>query len=86
MNAGFVGLLSSVVIGYSALLAIMLAKGIILNLNVAAECWLNAEVTMLLSRITAIILADLLVRYVIDGMSIIGLITPWRLTFSHQTL
>jgi small neutral amino acid transporter SnatA (MarC family) len=31
---------------------------------------------MVFSRITAIILAGLSVQYVIDGMSIIGLITP----------
>jgi small neutral amino acid transporter SnatA (MarC family) len=45
-------------------------------MTVVAEGWLNEKITMVFSRITAIILAGLSVQYVIDGMSIIGLITP----------
>jgi small neutral amino acid transporter SnatA (MarC family) len=62
--------------GYAALIAVMVATGIILCMTVVAEGWLNEKITMVFSRITAIILAGLSVQYVIDGMSVIGLIAP----------
>lgn len=52
----------------------MLATGIILTLTVVAERWLDERITMVFSRITAIILAALSVQYIIDGMTAIGLI------------
>ena len=61
--------------GYAALLAVMVATGIILCLTVIAEGWLNEKITMVFSRITAIILAGLSVQYVIDGLAAIGLVT-----------
>ena len=72
VNAGF----ASTLTGYAALLAVMLATGIILCLTVIAEGWLNEEITMVFSRITAIILAGLSVQYVIDGVTNIGMISP----------
>jgi len=63
-----------VVTGYAALLAVMVATGAILGLTVLAEGWMNEKITMVFSRITAIILAGLSVQYVIDGLATIGLI------------
>ena len=62
--------------GYAALIAVMVTTGAILCMTVVAEGWLNEKITMVFSRITAIILAGLSVQYVIDGMSIIGLAPP----------
>ena len=76
VNAGFGGTLASTLTGYAALLAVMVATGIILCLTVVAERWLNEKITMVFSRITAIILAGLSVQYVIDGLTAIGLISP----------
>ena len=55
--------------------AFKIAGGIILCLTVIAEGWLNEKITMVFSRITAIILAGLSVQYVIDGLAAIGLVT-----------
>ena len=75
VNAGFAGSIAGMMTGYAALIAVMVATGIILCMTVVAEGWLNEKITMVFSRITAIILAGLSVQYVIDGMSVIGLIT-----------
>ena len=75
VNAGFAGALASTLTGYAELLAVMVATGIILCLTVIAEGWLNEKITMVFSRITAIILAGLSVQYVIDGLAAIGLVT-----------
>ena len=75
VNAGFAGALASTMTGYAALLAVMVATGIILCLTVIAEGWLNEKITVVFSRITAIILAGLSVQYVIDGLAAIGLVT-----------
>ena len=56
-------------------MAVMAASGIILCLAVVAKGWLNEKISMVFSRITAIILAGLSVQYIIDGMAIIGLFT-----------
>ena len=76
VNAGFASALASTLTGYAALLAVMVATGIILCLTVVAEGWLNEKITMVFSRITAIILAGLSVQYVIDGLTVIGILTP----------
>lgn len=75
VNAGFAGALASTLTGYAALLAVMVATGIILCLTVVAEGWLNEKITMVFSRITAIILAGLSVQYVIDGLIAIGIVS-----------
>ena len=75
VNAGFAGALASTLTGYAALLAVMVATGVILCLTVIAEGWLNERITMVFSRITAIILAGLSVQYVIDGLTAIGIVT-----------
>ena len=75
VNAGFAGALASTLTGYAALLAVMLATGIILCLTVVAEGLLNEKITMVFSRITAIILASLSVQYVIDGLTAIGIVS-----------
>ena len=75
VNAGFAGALASKLTGYAALLAVMVTTGIILCLTVVAEIWLNEKITMVFSRINAIILAGLPVQYVIDGLTAIGMIS-----------
>ena len=75
VNASFAGVLASTLTGYAALLAVMVATGITLCLTVIAEGWLNEKITMVFSRITAIILAGMSVQYVIDGLAAIGLVT-----------
>ncbi len=76
VNAGFADSIAGMMSGYAALIAVMVATGIILCMTVVAEGWLNEKITMVFSRITAMILAGLSVQYVIDGMSVIGLIAP----------
>jgi len=68
VTAEFSDALGRSLIGYSALLAVMASTGLILCLTVIAESWLNEKVTMVFSRITAIILAGLSVQYVLDGL------------------
>ena len=46
VNADFAGALASTLTGYAALLAVMVATGIILCLTVIAEGWLNEKITM----------------------------------------
>ena len=69
---GFAGLMT----GYAALLAVMALTGVILTVTVVADRWLDERVTMVFSRITAIILAGLSVQYVIDGLTTIGIVAP----------
>ena len=73
VNTSFAGALTSTIIGYASLIAVMIATGLILCMTVVAESWLNERVTMVFSRITAIILAGLSVQYVIDGIQSVGL-------------
>ena len=74
VNARFAGALTSTIIGYASLIAVMVATGLILCMTVIAESWLNERLTMVFSRITAIILAGLLVQYVIDEIQSVGLV------------
>ena len=74
VNASFAGSLTDTLIGYAALLSVMVATGVILCVTVVAEGWLNERITMVVSRITAIILAGLSVQYVIDGLTILGMV------------
>ena len=74
VDASFVGALTSIIIGYASLIAVMVATGFILCMTVIAESWLNERVTMVFSRITDIILAGLSVQYVIDGIRSAGLV------------
>ena len=75
VNAGFAGDFSQALTGYAALIAVMVATGLILSITVFAERWFNEKITMVFSRITAIILAGLSVQYVIDGLTLVGIIT-----------
>ena len=74
VNASFAGALTSTIIGYASLIAVMVVTGLILCMTVVAESWLNERVTMVFSRITAIILAGLSVQYVIDGIQSVALV------------
>ena len=72
VNANFSDALANTLIGYAALLAVMVSTGIIMCSTVVAESWLNEKVTMVFSRITAIVLAGLSVQYVLDGLMILN--------------
>jgi len=69
VNASFSSALADTLIGYLALLAVMASTGLIMCLTVFAESWMNEKVTMVFSRITAIVLAGLSVQYILDGLS-----------------
>ncbi len=87
VNAGFTGALTSTIIVYSSLMAVMFATGVILCLTVVAENWLHKRVTMVFSTITAFVLAGLSVQYVIDGLTLVGLIRyliRWDFCFSGK--
>ena len=71
VTAEFSDALGRSLIGYSALLAVMASTGLVLCQTVIAESWLNEKVTMVFSRITAIILAGLSVQYVLDGLLVL---------------
>ena len=76
VTGGFAsGGVGAVLTGYAGLLAVMVATGVILSLTVLAEGWMTEKITMVFSRITAIILAGLSVQYIIDGLAAIGLVT-----------
>ena len=62
------------VIGYSAMVAVMLAIAIILIIAGLAETYINPRVTRIFSRITAIILAALSIQYIIDRLQALGVI------------
>ena len=74
VNASFAGALTSIIMGYASLIAVIVATGFIVCMTVIAENWLNERVTMMFSGITAIILAGLSVQYVIDGIRSAGLV------------
>jgi len=77
VTAGFAGNgFAGIMTGYAALLAVMALTGVILTVTVIADRWLDERVTMVFSRITAIILAGLSVQYVIDGLTTIGIVAP----------
>jgi len=63
-----------IVIGYGAMVAAMLATAIVLIISSLAESYINPRVTLVFSRITAIILAALSIQYVIDGLQALGVI------------
>ena len=73
---GFAGALASTMTGYAALLTVLMATTFILCLIMLAEGWLNERSTMGFLRITAINLAGLSVRYVINGLTTIGIVAP----------
>ena len=61
--------------GYAALLAVMVDTDLILTMVVVAKAG-SIGVRMVFLQITAIILAGLSVRNVIDGLAPIGFVTP----------
>ena len=75
VTADFASSLGSMVTGYAALIAVMVATGMILFAAVFAETWIDERISMVFSRITAIVLAGLSVQYVIDGLAIIGFVS-----------
>ena len=74
VNAGYGGDLAATLAAYAALVAVMAVTAVILCFTVVAEGWMNERITMVVSRITAIILAGLSVQYVVDGLALLGLV------------
>ena len=75
VNSDLSGSWNDIAVGYFAMIAVMFVTAVILSLTALAESWLNEKITMVFSRVTAIILAGLSIQYVLDGLNIIGLIT-----------
>ena len=84
VNAGFAGALAGTLTGFAARRAAMVKTGILLCLTVIAESWLNEKITIMASRIIAIILAGLSVQYVINGLTDIGIVSLWELPQAVQ--
>ncbi|MDA8536741.1 hypothetical protein N9L23_05205 [Alphaproteobacteria bacterium] len=63
-----------IVIGYCAIVAVMLATAIVLIIASLAESYIKPRVMLVFSRITAIILAALSIQYIIDGLQALGVI------------
>ena len=63
-----------IVIGYGAMVAVMPATAIVLIIAALAEFCINPRVTLVFSRITAIILAALSIQYIIDRLQALGVI------------
>ena len=77
VSADFSGSMVMSLIGYGALLAVMLVTGKIMVLTAIADRIIDPRLSNLFSRVTATILAALSVHYVIDGMTALQLIaTP----------
>ena len=75
VSADFSGSMVASLIGYSALMAVMLATGLIMVLTAIAERIIDLRLSNVFSRVTAIILVALSVQYVIDGLPALQLIT-----------
>ena len=60
---------------FATSIPVMVTIGTIMCMTVVDKGWLNGNITIVFSRITPNILTGLSVQYVIDDMSIIGLIT-----------
>ena len=75
VSADFSGSMVTSLTGYGALMAVMLATGVIMVLTAIAERIIDPRLSNVFSRVTAIILAALSVQYVIDGLAALHLIT-----------
>jgi len=64
----------NMIIGYGAMVVVMLATAIFLIIASLAESYINPRITLVFSRITAIILAALSIQYIIDGLQALGVI------------
>ena len=67
VTADFANSLGSMVTGFTALIAVMFATSMILRAAVIVETWIDERISMVFSRITALILAGLSVQYVTDA-------------------
>ena len=74
ISADFNSSFTMILTGYAALLAVMLATGAILALTGLAENMIDARLSNVFSRVTAIILAGLSVQFIVDGLMVLGVI------------
>ncbi|MDA7586526.1 MarC family protein [Alphaproteobacteria bacterium] len=63
-----------IVIGFGAMVAVMLAKAMFLIIASLARSYINPRVELVFSRITDIILATLSIQYIIDGLHALDVI------------
>ena len=63
-----------IVIGYGAMVAVMLATAMVLIITNLTESQINPRVSLVFSRITAVILAALSIQNIIDGLQALGVI------------
>ena len=63
-----------IVIGYGAMIAVIVATAIVLIIAPLAESYINPRVTLIFSRITAITLAALSIQYITNGLQALGVI------------
>jgi len=75
VSADFGDSMSQSVIGYTALLSVMIVTGCVLALTGYAERWIDPRLGNVFSRVTAIILAALSVQYIVDGLAMLGIVT-----------
>ena len=68
VSSGSTGNLNLFLLGLGALAAVMAVTAVILISTSLAEAYIDARVTSVFSRITAIILAALSIMYIIDGL------------------
>ena len=74
ISADFNSSFTMILTGYAALLAVMVATGVILALTGLAENMIDARLSNVFSRVTAIILAGLSVQFIVDGLMVLGVI------------
>ena len=68
VSSGSTGSLKLSLLGLGALAAVMAITAVIVIATSLAEAYIDARVTSVFSRITAIILAALSIQYIIDGL------------------
>ena len=75
VSSGATGSLKLSLLGLGALASVMAATALILIATSFAEPHVDRRVTSVFSRITAIILVALSIKYIIDGLTALGVIT-----------
>ena len=75
VSSGAAGSLKLSLLGLSALASVMAATALILIATSLSESYVDKRVSLVFSRITAIILAALSIQYIIDGLTALGMIS-----------
>ena len=75
VSRGAAGSLELSLLGHSALASVMAATALIPIATSLAESYVDKRVTLVFSRINAIILAALSIQYIIDGLTALSMIS-----------